>query len=103
MKRKLAEFGVKINVLNPGTVDTDIRRNGQFPKLIKVLSPIIGLLMTGKIRKAEDYARIPLSILKNENPDVDKFSLINSKGKGITGNTNVNNTNTHCGHNLTIS
>lgn len=93
MKRRLKAMDIKINVLNPGMVDTDIRRNGQFPKLIRWLSPIVGLMLAGKVRQPEDYAAIPLSIINQKNPDADKFTLINSKGKGITGNKHVNDQN----------
>ena len=93
MAEKFKETGVKINILNPGIVDTDIRRNGQFPSLIKVLSPIVGLLLRRKQTSPEEYAKIPLAILNGENPDAENFILLNSKGIGITGNTLVNDKN----------
>ena len=94
MRPKLAALGVKLTVLNPGMVDTDIRRNGQYPAFMKLLVPIIGRLFMGKTRSPEEYARIPLGILNNENPDADDFTLINSKARGISGNTHVTNSTT---------
>ncbi|HAA14816.1 MAG TPA: hypothetical protein DCE41_25260 [Cytophagales bacterium] len=90
MQQKLAGMGTKINILNPGTVDTDIRRKGQFPKIVKVLSPFIGLLLAGRIRSPESYAEIPLRILNRNNPEAESHTLINSRGKGISGNSRVN-------------
>lgn len=90
MKPKLKKLGIKINILNPGTVDTNIRRNGELPALLKMLSPIIGFLLTGKIRTPEEYAVFPLEILNNENADANHFTLIDSNGKGITGKAKVN-------------
>jgi len=90
MKPKLKELGIKINILNPGPVDTNIRRNGELPALLKMLSPIIGFLLTGKIRTPEEYSAFPLEILNNENADANHFTLIDSNGKGITGKAKVN-------------
>ncbi|MEL6671690.1 MAG: SDR family NAD(P)-dependent oxidoreductase [Bacteroidota bacterium] len=94
MAEKLKALGVKVNILNPGIVDTDIRRNGQFPKFIKILSPIFGFLLRNRQKSPQEYAMIPLSILRGENPDAEHFVLINSKGKGINGNTTLNERDT---------
>ncbi len=94
INRKLKDLGIKINVLNPGTVDTNIRRSGQFPPIVKrLIIPLIEFLLRGKTQKPQDYADIPLAILKNGNSDSNEFVLIDSKGKGITGNNQVHDTN----------
>ena len=94
MARKLKSKGITINVLNPGIVDTGIRRNGQFPKFIKFISPLIRLLIKSKLKSPEEYAKIPVSILIGNNQEADNFTLINKKGKGIKGSFSVNNKRT---------
>ncbi|MGD1841024.1 MAG: SDR family NAD(P)-dependent oxidoreductase [Thermonemataceae bacterium] len=94
MQRKLSGQGTKINILNPGSVSTDIHKKGELPKLLKIFYPLIGRLLIGKRRSPEDYAHIPFNILKNENSEANNFTLINPKGKGIKGNKQVNNITT---------
>ena len=94
MQSKLARLGVKINILNPGAVDTDIRRKAEFPRIIKMLFPLIGFLIAGSIRSPKAYAQIPLGILKDENAAANQYILINSRGKGIAGSPRVNDPQT---------
>lgn len=90
MKGNLQAKGVKINILNPGNVSTEIRKKGSMSIFIKVLFSILATII-GKSRTPESYAEIPLAILNNKNADAEQYTLINKKGKGIKGNKNVNN------------
>ncbi|MEL7123287.1 MAG: SDR family NAD(P)-dependent oxidoreductase [Bacteroidota bacterium] len=74
---------VKVNILNPGMVDTDIRRNGELPLFIKMLNPIFALLRPFIETKPNEYAEIPFSILKGENEIAENEVLISSKGKSV--------------------
>ncbi|MEO0725460.1 MAG: hypothetical protein AAFZ63_13025 [Bacteroidota bacterium] len=89
---KLQAIGTKINVLNPGFVDTDIRRKGQFPAFAKkIIFSILRIVWKYRKRTPDEYAKIPLSILQGKNQDADKFILIDENGKGIEGSPRVNN------------
>lgn len=88
MSKKL-EF-TRINVLNPGIVDTDIRRNAEMGGFFKLIMPIMGLFMARNQVTPIEYAQIVLEIINNENEDANSFTLINKKGKGIKGNKNIN-------------
>ena len=86
----LQKRGTKINILNPGMVDTDIRRNGQFPKVFQLLEPVLGLLLKPFTTTPTQYAQIPLAIVRGENEAADQQILINAKGKAIKGSKTVN-------------
>jgi NAD(P)-dependent dehydrogenase (short-subunit alcohol dehydrogenase family) len=75
---------VKVNILNPGIVDTDIRRNSSFPKWFMRLEPVIGFLMRPITQTPEQYARIVTAIALGSNPAADSAVLINARGKPIT-------------------
>lgn len=94
VQKLLADKGTTINILNPGSVATNIHKKGQLPFLLKLFYPIIGRLLIGKRQQPEDYIQIPLAILHNNNPKANQYTLIDSKGNGIKGNVHVNNTNT---------
>ncbi len=74
---------VKVNILNPGMVDTNIRRNGELPFFMKLLSPIFAILRPFMETKPENYANIPFVILKGENKIAENEVLISSKGKSV--------------------
>lgn len=80
---KLRAKGMLVNILNPGMVDTDIRRNGQFPKWFAVLSPVLDLLLKPLVKTPEAYAQVVLNIARGQNADANQSVLINSKGKAI--------------------
>lgn len=86
----LQKRGTKINILNPGMVDTDIRRNGQFPKIFRLLEPVLGLLLKPFTTTPAQYAQIPLTIVRGENEDADRQVLIDAKGRAIRGSKTVN-------------
>lgn len=90
MHQPLQERGTKINILNPGMVDTDIRRNGQFPKVFRLLEPVLGLLLKPFTTTPAQYARVPLTIIRGENEAANQQVLINSKGKAVSGSKTVN-------------
>ena len=87
MSKKLE--ATKINILNPGIVDTDIRRNAQMGGLFRFLLPIMGFFMAWQQVTPDEYVKILLPIINNDNEDANRFTLINSKGKGIKGNKNI--------------
>lgn len=74
---------VKVNILNPGMVDTNIRRNGELPLFIKILNPIFLLLRPFIETKPDEYANIPFSILKGDNKIAEQEVLISAKGKSV--------------------
>jgi len=95
LQRKLKDRGIKVNVLNPGFVSTNIHKNGELPKLLKFFYPFIARVFVGKSRTPEAYTKlIPYSIMKNENKDANEFILISYKGKKIEENKNVIETET---------
>ncbi|MEO0337866.1 MAG: hypothetical protein AAF242_01500, partial [Bacteroidota bacterium] len=95
MRDKLADLGIKINVLNPGMVDTDIRRNAQFPKLFTlVVIPIMGLIWRNKKQSPEEYAKLPITILHNGLETADHSVLIHADGSAIKGNKYLNHVDT---------
>lgn len=71
---------VKMNILNPGMVDTDIRRNGQLPSAMKLLMPIFYLIRPFIETKPNEYAKIPFTILKDQNEVANTNVLITPKG-----------------------
>ncbi|MEM8764977.1 MAG: SDR family NAD(P)-dependent oxidoreductase [Bacteroidota bacterium] len=81
----------KINILNPGIVDTDIRRNAKMGGMYKFAMPIIGFFMARNQVSPEEYAKIVFNIIRNNNDESNHFVLINNKGKGIRGNRHINN------------
>ncbi|MEM8506283.1 MAG: SDR family NAD(P)-dependent oxidoreductase [Bacteroidota bacterium] len=91
MNRILKTRNTRVNILNPGVVDTDIRRNGQFPKVIRLLGYVLGFLMKSRQKRPSEYVEIPLAIIYGHNKDADSFVLFNPKGKGIHGNSTVRN------------
>ena len=72
---------VQINILNPGMVDTDIRRNGSFPKWFHWLSPLMNLLLAPLTASPEEYAKVVVSIILGNNSATQHSVLIDSKGK----------------------
>lgn len=84
------QLGTQINILNPGMVDTDIRRKGHFPLFFRLLGPLMEFVLSPVMKSPEEYARIPLSILNDESPVARQNVLINPKGKGIKGNRVLN-------------
>ncbi len=82
---------VKVNILNPGMVDTDIRRNGELPLFMKLLSPIFALFRPFIETKPDKYADIPFSILMGENKIAQNEVLISSKGKSVKSSAVTSN------------
>lgn len=64
MADRLKGTGVTINILNPGGVDTDIRRNMKLHGAQKLIMPVMMLAMKYifrmKMQQPADYARIPV-------------------------------------------
>ena len=91
MRDVFEQMGTQINILNPGMVDTNIRRKGQFPKIFRLLEPLMNLLLSPIIKTPEEYIQIPLAILNDESLAARQSVLINAKGKAIRGNKVLNN------------
>jgi len=66
---RLKGTGVTINILNPGGVDTDIRRNMKLHGAQKLIMPVMMLAMKYifrmKMQQPADYARIPVDYATN--------------------------------------
>ena len=86
MSKILKSKGTKINILNPGSVDTDIRRNGNFSWLAKILFSLLKPLFLFFTTTPNEYAKIVIDIIQNRNQAANEFVLISPKGKGIKGN-----------------
>ncbi|HUN08527.1 MAG TPA: SDR family NAD(P)-dependent oxidoreductase [Aggregatilineales bacterium] len=69
MADRLKGTGVTINILNPGGVDTDIRRNMKLHGAQKLIMPVMMLAMKYifrmKMQQPADYARIPVDYATN--------------------------------------
>ena len=69
MADRLKGTGVTINILNPGGVDTDIRRNMKLHGAQKLIMPVMMLVMKYifrmKMQQPADYARIPVDYATN--------------------------------------
>ncbi|MDX2140006.1 MAG: SDR family NAD(P)-dependent oxidoreductase [Chloroflexota bacterium] len=77
MAERLRDTGVTINILNPGGVDTDIRRNMKLHGLQKMIMPVMMMVMKVvfrmKLTQPEEYARVPVDYATNP------------RHKGLTG------------------
>ena len=85
LAERLREAGTVVNILNPGIVDTDIRRNGQFPGWFRLLSPVLGLLLKAFTQTTADYARKAVAVVTGQNPAAAQSVLLNAKGRPIAG------------------
>ena len=89
MAKRLQGTRTRLNILNPGVVATDIRRNATVHGLFKFLMPVVGFFMTRSAKSAAAYAKVILEIIQNKNPEVNRFTFLNEKGKGFPGNQQV--------------
>ncbi|MEO1054084.1 MAG: SDR family NAD(P)-dependent oxidoreductase [Bacteroidota bacterium] len=78
--QRLLKNNTKVNILNPGMVDTNIRRNGELPTMMKWLMPIFSLMRPFIETKPHEYAEIPFSILEGRNEVANANVLISPKG-----------------------
>lgn len=90
MHAKLQDQMTRINVLNAGTVATEIRRNAQFPGPMKMLINTVERLLRWRIRTPDDYASMIVRILNDENKASNTSALLSSKGVGIPGHARAN-------------
>jgi NAD(P)-dependent dehydrogenase (short-subunit alcohol dehydrogenase family) len=79
--REWEKQNIRINILNPGIVDTDIRRNGTFPKWLMKLEPIMGFLMQSITKTADEYAKVVVEIASGQSIYADSSVMINPSGK----------------------
>ncbi|MEM6843927.1 MAG: SDR family NAD(P)-dependent oxidoreductase [Bacteroidota bacterium] len=77
----LSDKEIQVNILNPGMVDTDIRRNGSFPKWFMWIEPVLNLLLKPLITSPEKYAQVVVDIVTDRNTKAKYSVLIDSKGK----------------------
>jgi NAD(P)-dependent dehydrogenase (short-subunit alcohol dehydrogenase family) len=78
LARRVAGSGVRVHVLNPGGVDTGIRREVEGTLLGRVLIPLFGLVM--RTRTPEESARDVLAAVRRH-PDA---VLLSARGAPIT-------------------
>lgn len=76
--------GIRINILNPGLVDTDIRRRGNGGPLLRGLMAVMELLMRPVTQTPTEYARLVAAIATGKHPAADQSVLIDRHGKPIT-------------------
>ncbi|MEM1025960.1 MAG: SDR family NAD(P)-dependent oxidoreductase [Myxococcota bacterium] len=92
MNRKLRGTDTQFNILNPGSVNTEIRRTGQFPSIVKPLVWLMERLIP--MTPPDDYARLLVDVMSGRFSQAEEFTLIDSKGRGIPGSPRVNDLDT---------
>ena len=75
--------GIHVNILNPGIVDTDIRRRGNGGPFLRGLMAVMELLMRPVTQTPADYARLVAAIATGKHPVADQSVLADRKGKPI--------------------
>ena len=70
----------RVNILNPGMVDTDIRRKGELPTAMKLMMPLFSLVRPFMETKPHEYAEIPFAILEGRNEAANTSVLITQNG-----------------------
>lgn len=75
--------GIRINILNPGIVDTDIRRRGNGGPLLRGLMTVMEMLMRPVTQTPASYARLVAAIATGEHPVADQSVLVDRKGKAM--------------------
>lgn len=73
--------GIRINILNPGIVDTDIRRRGNGGPFLRALIGLLEVLMRPVTQTATEYARLVAAIATGKHPAADQSILIDRKGR----------------------
>jgi NAD(P)-dependent dehydrogenase (short-subunit alcohol dehydrogenase family) len=81
MAERLSGSNVRIHILHPGMVDTDIRRNGAGMKWI---ATIMEFLMRPALVTPAEYAKIPLGLLTSSTPF--QAVLVGNKGNALPSN-----------------
>lgn len=76
--------GIQVNILNPGIVDTDIRRRGNGGLFMRGLVSVMELLMRPVTQTPAHYARLVAAIATGQHPAANHSVLIDRKGKPIT-------------------
>lgn len=74
---------IGINILNPGVVDTSIRRQGNIEGMLKVVLKMMEFLSRPISTSVEDYAKIVLDIALGRNQAAQTNVLIDRKGKPL--------------------
>lgn len=75
--------GIRINILNPGIVDTDIRRRGEGGRLMRLLVPIMETLMRPMTQTPAEYARLVAAIATGQHAAANQAVLIDRKGNAL--------------------
>jgi NAD(P)-dependent dehydrogenase (short-subunit alcohol dehydrogenase family) len=74
---------IGINILNPGMVDTGIRRQGKGGQLLKMMIGIMEFLSKPVLTSVNEYANIVLDIALGRNQAAQTNVLIDRKGKPL--------------------
>jgi NAD(P)-dependent dehydrogenase (short-subunit alcohol dehydrogenase family) len=74
---------IKINILNPGIVKTDIFKKVKGGILTKLVIGIAKILMLPRTTTLEKYAPLVVNIARGKHAPADQFILIDRKGKGM--------------------
>ncbi len=75
--------GTRVNILNPGIVDTDIRRRAEGGPILRGLMGVMEWLMGPFTQTPSEYARLVAAIATGKHPVADQSVLINRKGKAV--------------------
>ena len=75
--------GIRVNILNPGIVDTDIRRRGNGGPLLHGLMAVMEVLMRPVTQTPADYARLVAAIATGEHQVANQSVLVDRKGKAM--------------------
>ena len=74
---------IKINILNPGIVKTNIFEKMEGGILLKIGVGIVKLLMLPRTTTIEKYTKLVVKIATGQHPAANEFVLIDHKGKGL--------------------
>lgn len=74
---------IQINILNPGLVDTSIRRRGKGGPLVRALVAVMEVLMRPLTQAPANYARLVSAIATGQHPAAATSVLIDRKGRAM--------------------
>ncbi|MEM7738635.1 MAG: SDR family NAD(P)-dependent oxidoreductase [Deinococcota bacterium] len=80
LAERLKGTGISINILNPGMVDTGIRRNAPG---FKTIARIMEFLMRHTTQSPEQYAELPISLATSPTLAKERGVLIGTKGNAL--------------------
>ncbi len=83
LSSRLRDTGVTINVINPGMIDTDIRRSAEGGPAMKLMMRAVELVFRRNTTTPEQFAREVIHLSTSPELEGASGGLFNSKGKPI--------------------